>query len=102
MAEQAIDSEGLVRIEADIPFITPPRWAILERSLIDLMNESIEPVMERYVHGDGSTMWPPTDEMTNFDGLDDAYESFHNWPLFYLIGGSDRFLTEAARKFDIK
>ncbi len=99
MAQQATESE-MVRIEADVPFITPPRWAILERSLIDLMNESIEPVMERYVHGDGSTMWPPTDEMTNFDGLDDAYESFHNWPLFYLLGGDERILELSQREYN--
>ena len=54
-------SRELVRIAADIPFISPPQWAILERSLIDLMNRAIEPVLARYVHGDGSTMWPTTD-----------------------------------------
>ena len=93
-------SDEPVRIAADIPFISPPQWAILERSLIDLMNRAIEPVLARYVHGDGSTMWPPTDEMTNWDGLDDAYESFHNWPLFYLLGGDDRLLEVSNREFN--
>ena len=45
-------------------------------------------------------MWPPTDEMTNWDGLDDAYESFHNWPLFYLLGGDDRLLEASNREFN--
>ncbi len=29
------------------------------------------------------------------------YESFHNWPLFYLLGGSDRFLADAQREFEL-
>ena len=33
--------------------------------------------------------------------LDDCYESFHNWPLFYLLGGSDRFLADAQREFEV-
>ena len=63
--------------------------AVLERSLIDLMDASVHPLMQRYVRPDGSVLWPPTDDFSSIDGLDDAYESFHNWPLFYLMGGGD-------------
>ena len=82
----------MVCIEANIPFVEPPQWAILERSLIDLMNASVDPIMERYVRPDGSVMWPTSDAYSHFDGLDDAYESFHNWPLLYLMGGDERLL----------
>ena len=81
----------MIRIEANIPFIEPPQWAILERSLIDLMNTSVDPVMKRYVRSDGSILWP-VEDFSGIDGLDDAYESFHNWPLFYLLGGGDHIL----------
>ena len=56
------------------------------------MDDAVAPVMERYVHGDGSVMWPTREDFTGIDGLDDAYESFHNWPLFYLMGGGDHLL----------
>ena len=82
----------MTRIEANIPFVEPPEWALLERNLIDLMDDSVAPVMERYVRGDGSVMWPTRDDFIGIDGLDDAYESFHNWPLFYLMGGGDHLL----------
>ena len=82
----------MIRIEANVPFVEPPEWAILERSLIDLMDASVDPVMERYVRPDGSVLWPTREDFSSIDGLDDAYESFHNWPLFYLIGGGDHLL----------
>ena len=62
----------MIRIEANIPFIEPSQWAILEHSLIDLMNGSIDPVMERYVRADGSILWPTRGDFSGIDGLDDA------------------------------
>ena len=85
----------MTRIEANVPFVEPPEWALLERSLIDLMDDAVAPVMERYVHADGSIMWPTREDFTGIDGLDDAYESFHNWPLFYLMGGGDHLLEHS-------
>ena len=85
----------MIQIDANIPFVEPPEWALLERSLIDLMDDAVAPVMERYVRGDGSVMWPTTADHVTIDGLDDAYESFHNWPLFYLMGGGDHLLEHA-------
>ena len=35
----------MIRIEANTPYVEPPQWAILERSLIDLMDAAVEPVM---------------------------------------------------------
>ena len=90
----------MIRIEANIPFIEPPQWAILERSLIDLMNGSVDPVMERYVRPDGSVLWPTSEDFSSIDGLDNTYESFHNWPLFYLLGGGDHILEYSHRTWE--
>ncbi|MDP6596802.1 MAG: hypothetical protein QGI86_13140 [Candidatus Poribacteria bacterium] len=90
----------MIRIEANIPFIEPPQWAILERSLIDLMNGSVDPVMERYVRPAGSVLWPTSEDFSSIDGLDDTYESFHNWPLFYLLGGGDHILEYSHRTWE--
>ena len=90
----------MIRIEANIPFIEPPQWAILERSLIDLMNGSVDPVMEHYVRSGGSILRPTSEEFSSIDGLDDAYESFHNWPLFYLLGGGDHILEYSHRTWE--
>jgi hypothetical protein len=87
-------------IVGNVPFIEPPQWATLERSLIDLMNSAVDPVMEKYVRDDGSVMWPTTDDFASIDGLDDAYESFHNWPVFYLLGGDDRILELSHKEYD--
>src|SRR6478672_2208766 len=81
-----------VTICADAPFGLPPTWAVLQRELIDLMNDAIDPVLDRYVRPDGSLMWPTSEDYVGVDALDDAYESFFNWPLFYLLGGSERYL----------
>ena len=73
------------KITANIPFVEPPEWAVLERSLIDLMNEAVLPVMKKYVREDGSVLWPTSEPFSSIDGLDDAYESFFNWPVFEIL-----------------
>ena len=90
----------MIRIEGNVPFVEPPQWAVLERSLIDLMDASVHPLMERYVRPDGSVLWPPTEDFSSIDGLDDAYESFHNWPLFYLMGGGEHVLEYSHRTWE--
>ncbi len=85
---------------ASAPLGEPPLWAILERRLIDLMDQSVEPLLSRYIREDGSILWPTTERFHSIDGLDDAYESFHNWPLYYILGGADRFRDLSLREFD--
>ena len=80
---------------------TPPLWAVLQRQLIDVINQTPEIVMEKYVKPNGYMMWPPdTANFKSIDGLDDMYESFHNWPLFYALGGSDDFLRYSHMQFN--
>jgi antitoxin component YwqK of YwqJK toxin-antitoxin module len=68
-----------------------PTWAKLERALIEEMNGAVEPVLDRYVREDGTIPFARPDAM---------YEGFHNWPLFYLLGGDEKVLKYAHRQFD--
>ena len=88
-------------IEAQRRLQTPPTWAVLERQLIDKMNAAGPQVLERYTRPDGTLFWPTNPDFQSIDGLDDAYESFHNWPLFYMLGGEARFLDDADTEFDV-
>ncbi len=80
----------------------PPAWAIKQRFLIDKMNEAAPAFQERYTRPDGSFIW--REIWPGMDGSDDGYESYHNWPLFYALGGSaslhthSRFLWEAVTR----
>jgi hypothetical protein len=86
-------------ITASTPTFPPPTWAILQRQLIDLMNDATAPFLARYVRENGELIW--RDGGTNSrDGADDFYESAYNWPLFYLLGGGDHLLEQGQRIWD--
>lgn len=86
-------------ITATVPLATPPSWAILERKLIDLMNDATQPFLDRYVTAEGELIWREGGTHSR-DGADDFYESVFNWPLFYLLGGGDHLLHEGQRIWD--
>ena len=88
-------------IEAQTRVQTPPEWAVLERELIDKINDAAPKVLKKYTRPDGTLFWPNHPEFQSFDGLDDAYESFHNWPLFYMLGGDAQFLVDAQHEFEV-
>ncbi|WP_127582526.1 hypothetical protein [Paenibacillus koleovorans] len=79
---------------------SPPLWAIMQRQLIELMNDTMEVVLDKYVHPDGSLKWPVSDAYQGIGSLDDTYESFHNWPLFYALGGADKFKASSFRQWE--
>lgn len=56
--------------------------------------------MAKYVKEDGSLMWPVDPNHVGIDELDDAYESFQNWPLLYLLGGNREYLEISLREYD--
>lgn len=87
-------------VQAGARFVSPPRWATLMRQLIDDLPKTVTRVLEKYTHPDGSLLWPTKPSHQGIDGLDDAYESFHNWPLFHLVGGSSVVLDAAQREFE--
>ncbi|MDQ3813558.1 MAG: hypothetical protein M3347_06360 [Armatimonadota bacterium] len=80
----------------------PPGWALSQRHLIDQMNEAAPVFQERYTRADGTFIWRQS--WPGMDGSDDGYESYHNWPLFYALGGSadlhqrSRFLWDAVTR----
>ena len=82
--------------------LPPPVWALWERYLIDEMNAAAPIFQERYTRTDGTFVWRET--WPGIDGSDDGYESYHNWPLFYALGGSSdlhersRFLWDAVTR----
>ncbi|MFB6136458.1 MAG: hypothetical protein ABEJ04_06830 [Halobacteriaceae archaeon] len=77
------------------PCPDPPEWARLERTLLTELGDAVHPVLERYTEADRSLLWPPADDYEGMDAVDDAYESFHNWPLAYALG-ADRALFDHA------
>ncbi len=86
-------------ITATVPCVNPPTWAILERKLIELLNASIYPFLEKYTREDGTLIWREGGTGSR-DGADDFYESSYNWPLLYLLGGDDDLLTLGQRQWD--
>ena len=79
-----------------------PDWAIRQRYLIDTMNQAAPIYQQRYTNDDGTFVW--RENWPGMDGSDDGYESYHNWPLFYALGGSEhvheqsRFLWNSVTK----
>ncbi len=71
----------------------PPAWALTQRHLISTMETAVPIFQKRYTRADGSFIW--RDQWPGFDGSDDGYESFQNWPLLYLLGGNTALLTQS-------
>lgn len=80
----------------------PPAWALAQRHLIGELNAAAPRFQARYTRPDGTFVWRRS--WPGMDGSDDGYESYHNWPLFYALGGSaeihaaSRFLWEAVTR----
>ena len=89
-------------LTATVPCQIPPVWAILERHLFDVLDQSIFPFLEKYTRPTGELHWPDHwhDDYQQRDGVDDFYETFVNWPLYYLLGGGDEVLRHADREWD--
>ena len=73
----------------------PPQWAILERKLISLIDESSLKFADRYTNSDNTLIW--RSEWPGFDGSDDPYEGFMNFTLHYIMGG-DPLLDKRHRE----
>ena len=62
----------------------PPAWALMERQLFSLMEESARTYTSKYAERGGATLLA--------EDLDDLYEQFYNFGLFYALGGADDML----------
>ena len=92
----------MTSITATTPYTQLPAWAVLERRLFDLLDAAVDPFLDKYTAADGTLIWrdAATEGYPSRDGADDFYESFGNWPLYYLLGGGDRLLPLSHRQWD--
>ena len=67
----------------------PPTWALLQRHLIEIMNEAGHLFLDKNTREDGTIVW--REHWPGMDGSDDAYESFYTFPLFYALGGAEDY-----------
>ena len=77
----------------------PPTWAVLERQLIDAMDQAAPIFIEKYTRLGGALIWMegnPGDDIW----ADDLYEGFFNWPFFYDVGGSDYIAAMAVQEWN--
>ncbi len=63
----------------------PPEWAYWERQVLDRLAPAARAFARKYTRPDGTIIW--RDEWPGMDGSDDGYESFYNFPLYYVLGG---------------
>ncbi len=75
-----------------------PVWCLLQRHLLATMGEAAQWFFDRYTRPDGTLVWRT--EWPGMDGSDDGYESWHAFPLLYLLGGDARLLETARRGWD--
>ena len=73
----------------------PPEWALLQRNIITILNEVAIEFVHRYTRPDGTLIW--REEWPGMDGSDDPYEGFMQFPLFYILGGSQE-IHDISRK----
>lgn len=69
----------------------PPVWAVKQRQLITIMNEAAPLYLNKFTYPGGT--------MREHGKLDDDYECFNNWPLFYIIGGDEKIFDWALQEW---
>jgi hypothetical protein len=77
-------SAGLTTVELTTQE-SPPSWAFWQRHLLEQLYPAALEFVNKYTRADGTLIW--RDEWPGFDGSDDGYESFYNFPLYYVLGG---------------
>ncbi len=82
---------GMVKIKATIRK-APPGWAVLERHLIKTIEKAAPLYLEKFTYRGGT--------LKNGGKLDDDYECFTEWPLFYVIGGDEKFLDWGLEQYN--
>ena len=86
------------RIEAGVPCLEPPYWALAERSLFRVLDAGWRRFAECYTRPDGSLKY--NDVLRSRDGADDFFEPFFNWPQLYLLGGAADLLPASERHWN--
>ena len=70
----------------------PPGWALIERNLINLMEEAAPMMVKKYTEPGGALYFA--------EDFDDLYEQFYNWCLFYAIGADESLLNFALQEWN--
>ncbi len=70
----------------------PPAWAVTQRRLMETMEQAADLMLQKYTEPSGTLYFA--------DDVDDLYERFFNWGLFYAIGGHDRMLDHALKQWN--
>lgn len=87
-----------VRVDACVRIARAPRWAVLQRELFDLLDSGWRRFERLYCAPDGSLNCEA--EMSGRGGVHEHYEPFFNWPILYLLGGSDDLLNTCKRHWE--
>lgn len=77
-----------------------PAWALAQRQLFELMDRSEQFILDHYLTPDGEIFWPDVEGFGGYGGVDNIFEGFHRWPLFYVLGGHDRWGDLAQRQYE--
>ncbi|MBI2505991.1 MAG: hypothetical protein HYW07_22480 [Candidatus Latescibacteria bacterium] len=86
----------MIELCATLPCAAPPAWAVLERHLFSLLDQSVHPYLEKYTRPDGSLIFGNSPGGSE----DDFYEAYYNWPLLHLMGGGGHLLEGAAQGWE--
>ena len=84
-------ANSMTKIEAT-EVAAPPAWALMERNLIALMEESGRLFARQYFERGGGTLLA--------EDVDDLYEQMYNFGLFYAIGAADDLLDLHFRNWN--
>lgn len=76
----------------------PPGWALLERHVLEQLYPAALEFVHRFTAPDGSLIF--LDKFPGADGSDDAYESFYNFPLYYVLGGPEEVNSLSRKLWD--
>jgi hypothetical protein len=88
----------MIHLRATALLTEIPRWALLERELLSLLDFGWRRFSERFCGPDGRLRY--SGRMYGRDGVDDFYEPFFNWPALYRLGGADDLLDAAKRSWE--
>ena len=87
-AEDGAAEPAVIHVSTQAP---PPEWALWQRHVLEQLAPAAMEFVDKYTRPDGTLIW--RDEWPGFDGSDDGYESFYNFPLYYALGGPEEIDT---------
>ena len=71
----------------------PPAWAVMERQLIRAMEQAAPVYLKRFTRPGGT--------LYGEGPVDDVYEMFVNWPLFYAMGADETLFLQALQEWNV-